>query len=78
VNTWQLTVTNTDSEGNELGDWNRSLQFQAVTLEDAVTRMKDKYLLWPFGQVQENVGGDEGTFIWREGKMLAWLSFLEG
>lgn len=69
---WSLVV---HEEGKF--NWCRSMLLDAPDLEKAVEKAKDMYLLWPFGAVQENVGGDEATFIWHEKRLIAELRIVE-
>lgn len=68
---WKLLVH------DESKDWFRTCVFYANSLERAVEAAKDVYLMWPFGDVQENVGGDEATFIWYEKGLIAELRIVE-
>lgn len=62
---------------DESNKWSRSRIINAPSLELAVRWAKDAALLWPFGDVQENVGGDEATFIWHEKGLIAELRIVE-
>lgn len=69
---WSLVV----HEEGKL-NWSRCVSITARNLERAVQQAKDLYLMWPFGDVQENVGGDEATFIWHEKGLIAELRVVE-